>query len=204
MKTALILVILVLVGFANEAKAELIVGLSPSTPVSQTVNGINGEVVTLGSFKLTSMATGNTVTEMKIDIEGSGSENVVNYYKLIRTDNGSAIATSEIAGELLFTGLDVSIPANTFLTVRLSAVLGMPSDDRNLSETAQITATLPLDSVQYLDWQGVSRYAPDKVIDANTITIVMAQVPEPSTFILLTIGGLFGLGFTIWAKKQKN
>ena len=184
--------------FVSSASADFIVSLDSATPQTQSVTAAVDEVVTLGSFRFTSVSTDDTVTNVAFDLSNFGG-GAVNYYELRNASNDLVIATSEIASEIDFSSLDVGVPANTVTTLRLDAVLGTYSG-QSFPNSVSITPSIPVNGVSYLDWQQALNYAPNQVISANTTTIT-APVPEPPAFALLA-AFVASLGVAVWLRRR--
>lgn len=135
-----------------------------NTPLAQIVAG--GQTITAATFKFTSLYDTSTIKEVKVKLNNANAatisrainnvilkdgDTVLGTKPLNETsqvdDTGSSISNSATT----FTGLSVSVPANTSKTLTVDLDLAIPSSSVSSS---QVNVAMTLDSVKYASSQG--------------------------------------------------
>jgi len=138
------------------------------TPLTDLVQG--NQTVTTAKFKFTATNDTYTIEEVKIEIPSAAAV-VVQSIKLL--DGTTVLGTLSPDGsyQAHFTGLTVSVPANTEKVLTAQLVLGTISDDYSQSGI-NLQTTLAITSVKYSDSNGTTLTdLPAADVDANSIYV---------------------------------
>jgi hypothetical protein len=131
-----------------------------TTPVASVIAG--GQQVTVGKYKVTASNDSYTVTETQFTVQGNNGAVI---QSAVLKDGSTVLGTAafdSINSIFYFTGLNVSVPANTTKVLTLDYVLATPSTDGTTVTTGKNLATT-MSYIKALNGQGVVKTNSDGI-----------------------------------------